>query len=245
MKYDVYTVSVRELLLMLTKYVIFAGLVAILFFDSFVALLILLPGFVPFLRLEKRKLIKIRKKELALQFREMISSVAVSLRAGLSVENAFLEAIPEMGRLYGEESLIVRELRSMENKMSVGETIESILKEFSLRANEEDISDFVVIFSLAKRSGSDLAHIIERSVYILRSRQETEQEIEVVLSGKKYEQRIMSVIPLGIIAYLRLTQDSYLDPVYNSVSGMLLMGACLAIYFVAYLIGGKIVEIEV
>lgn len=245
MKYNVYTVSVRELLLILIKYITITGLIAVLFFDSLIAILILFPGFIPFLRLEKKKLIKRRKSELSLQFREMISSVAVSLRAGLSAENAFLEAIPEMGRLYGEESLIVRELRNMENKLSVGETIENILKDFSLRADEEDISDFVVIFSLAKRSGSNLAHIIERSVYILRSRQETEQEIEVVLSGKKYEQKIMSVVPLGIIAYLRLTQDSYLDPVYNSVFGMLLMGVCLAIYVAAYLIGGKIVEIEV
>ena len=65
------------------------------------------------------------------------------------------------------------------------------------------------------------------------------------MSEKALEQKIMCVIPLGILGFLRLTSPEFLSGMYGNLTGRAVMTVCLLIYAVAYLWGKKIVGIEV
>lgn len=71
------------------------------------------------------------------------------------------------------------------------------------------------------------------------------QEIETCLAGKIMEQKVMSMIPLMILAYMRLTSPEFLEVLYGNITGNIFMGICLAVYAIAYLWGKTIVNIEV
>ena len=62
---------------------------------------------------------------------------------------------------------------------------------------------------------------------------------------KKMEFQIMSVIPLGIIGYMRLSFPEFMAGLYGNLPGAAFMSICLGAYIAAWRLGCKIVEIEV
>ncbi len=102
------------------------------FYRSIAVLPILLPvGFFYLLGKEKDDRRK-KKEDLRRQFKDMIQSLAASLRAGYAVENAFSESYGEMLSLYGRDSEIfialLRILLVLKNNM----TVETFMKQFAL-----------------------------------------------------------------------------------------------------------------
>ena len=74
---------------------------------------------------------------------------------------------------------------------------------------------------------------------------DVKKEIEATLAAKKSEQLIMSLMPAGIILYMRLTSPGFLDVLYGNPFGICAMTVCLGIYAGAYWMGRRIVDIEV
>ena len=56
---------------------------------------------------------------------------------------------------------------------------------------------------------------------------------------------IMSLMPAGIILYLKLTSPGFLEVLYGNPFGILAMSLCLGIYGLSYWLGRRIVDIEV
>lgn len=98
---------------------------------------------------------------------------------------------------------------------------------------------------VAKKSGGDSVQIIRKAITNLCEKIEVEQEIQVGLAGKKLEFKIMSLVPLGILLYMRLCFVEFMDVLYGTALGASIMSVCLSVYVVAYYWGNKIVEIEV
>ena len=74
---------------------------------------------------------------------------------------------------------------------------------------------------------------------------EIDEEIRVMTVQKIFEGRIISLMPIGIILFLRLVSPEYLQIMYETVTGRLLMTVALAcIVYAGYLIR-KITFIEV
>jgi len=55
----------------------------------------------------------------------------------------------------------------------------------------------------------------------------------------------MSLMPAGIILYLKLTSPGFLSVLYGNLFGMCAMTLCLGIYVLSYWLGRRIVDIEV
>ena len=66
-----------------------------------------------------------------------------------------------------------------------------------------------------------------------------------IISAKKMEFRIMTVIPLGMIVYLRISFPEFFKVLYGNALGVLIMTICLGVYAVSYEAGKRMVEIEV
>lgn len=105
--------------------------------------------------------------------------------------------------------------------------------------------EFAQVFAAAKRNGGNLTEVIERSASIIEEKVETEKEIQILVSARKLEQRIMNVVPFGILLYISVTSKGFFDVLYHNPAGIIIMTVCLAVYVAAVLLSGKIVNIEV
>ena len=69
--------------------------------------------------------------------------------------------------------------------------------------------------------------------------------IEVVISARQLEQRIMNIVPFGILLYISAASEGFFDVLYRNAAGVVLMSICMAVYIGAVFLSGKIVDIEV
>ena len=140
-----------------------------------------------------------------LQFRDSIQAAASALKAGYSVENAIREAGRDIAPMYGEDTRIRIEYARMTHQLDMNMTAEDVLSGFAERTGQEDVENFVNVFSAAKKSGGDSISVIRNAVKIISEKIDTEKEIQTMLASKKLEFDIMCAVPFVIILYMKLT----------------------------------------
>ncbi|NLL75853.1 MAG: hypothetical protein GX235_01190 [Clostridiales bacterium] len=196
--------------------------------------------------IEKKKTILLKKKrEIQVQFKDAILAVSANQKAGYSVENSFKQAYNDMALLYGKNSYICRELHIVGLGLGNNMILEKLLYDFARRSQVEDVVEFAQVFAAAKRSGGNMTEIIERSATVIQEKAETEKEIQVLLAARQIEQKIMNIVPFGIILYVQLTSKGFFDVLYHNLPGIIIMTACLIVYITAVLMSRRIVNIEI
>lgn len=243
--YDEYKFNKLELLLYGGEWLCLCVIIGWLFYHSIFAIIIIFLFLKFFYESKKKELKDKRRKELNFQFKDAIGSLSNALAVGYSVENAFTEIYEELALVYSKDALIMKELYHIGRKLEMNETIESLLYDLAKRSKDEDIKSFTEVFSVAKRSGGDFLAIIDMTTNSITGKIEVKREIDVLLANKKLEQKIMNLVPMFIILYIRATSKGYFNILYNNIFGIIVMTICLAIYLFAYCLGNKIVEVEV
>ena len=176
------------------------------------------------------------KRRFERQFQDALQSLEAQLNVGYSMENAIKEVQRDLQIMYDRHTLIVREFTYMVRQLNLNVTAEAAWKDFAARVALPEVDTFVTVFSLAKRSGGDSILIIKNAVRQLG---------DTVITAKKMEFQIMSVIPLGIIGYMRLSFPEFMSGLYRNLPGAAFMSICLGTYIAAWKLVCKIVEIEV
>lgn len=245
MDYRVYQLSMKENgMIVLMAAGITAGL-SYLFYESMIGMLGWIPCVLFLRRRERMQRGQKRRDVLTLHFLDAMRAVSTALMGGYSVENAWKEAQREVEMLHGTDGDMYRELQEMNQSVSLRVPIEGLLEDFAMRSGVEDIISFSEVFSFAKRSGGNFVKIIDSTAEHMRQKQRTEQEIAVAVASKRMEQKVMNLLPLLILAYLKISSDGYLDPLYHNAKGVLFMSVCLGVYFAAMLLADKIMHIRI
>ena len=245
MDYKRYRLSKKEAAIVILESIAISVLISKLFFDSFwgmtasPAILLIMWKKTIEQKLEERN------KKVAMEFQTMLKNVSSSLLAGLSLENAFVEAEKELKQMYGEKSYMFLELQNINKKVGMNIPLEEPLEDLAERTGMEDIYNFIDILSFAKRAGGNFVEIIDNTINKMWAKYETAREIDVAISAKKLEQKVMSVIPVVLLAYMKLTSAEYMSVLYGNVAGVLFMTVCLLAYGGAIYLAGKILQIKV
>lgn len=225
--------------------VLISALFGRLFYDSWIAVLLLLP--LAFLWFVHQKMLENRRncRLIGIEFKDAIASVLTNLKAGYSVENSFLEARRDMDLLYGRNSLISRHLQAIGKGIRNNVPLEKLIHKMGKDTGNTDIRDFAEVFAVAKRSGGNLREIIEKTINVISKKTDVEKEIDVLISAKRMESRIMNLVPFFIIFYLSLTSSGFFGPLYHNLFGIILMTVCMGFYVGAYFLSERIINIDV
>lgn len=215
---------------------------AYFFYRSLWAVLPLVPMGVVFFRKIRRGKGEREREELTEQFRECILAVSTLLGAGYSVENAFLECEQDMSLMYGKDALICGELKMVRRGLHINVSLEELLTDLGERSGCEEIVQFAEVFSIAKRSGGNLAEIIRSSAELISRKAELKREVDTLLSGKKMELNIMKLMPFAILAYIGSSNQGYFDMLYDNLYGRFIMTGCLAAYIGAWALGELVIR---
>lgn len=220
-------------------------IICYLFYDSYKAVLLLIPFAWMEYRSMKIKRIEEQKRQLTLQFKVMIESLVTSLNAGYSLEHAFEDAKRDLLLAYESSALIFGELDTILSGLKMNIPLERLLKDFGIRSGIDDIRNFASVVMEAKRSGGNLIRIIQKTVNSIADKVAVEEEIKTMITAKKLEERIMVVMPYGIIFYLRISNGEFLEVLYHNLPGVLLMTMFLVLIYIADLWASKIMEIQI
>lgn len=107
------------------------------------------------------QIIRKRKNQLTLQFKDMLYSLSSALSVGKSVETGLKDSLTDLRVIYPDpQTDILVELEYIIRGISMNNTVESMLQKFAERAHLEDVDNFVDIFVTCKRTGGDLIQVM-------------------------------------------------------------------------------------
>ncbi|WP_240548325.1 type II secretion system F family protein [Paenibacillus lignilyticus] len=217
---------------------------AFLFYRSVIAAFVLSSAGIIAPRIHRRSLLEQRRLRLAIQFKEALYSIASSLAAGRSVENAFVNALEDLRLLYpNPKTEILVEFEILSARMGYGESLEQGLIDFSRRAQIDDISQFTDVFTTCKRSGGDLVEVIRRTSQMIGEKLDVQQEIAVMVAQKRLESRIMMAVPFVFLAFLSLTAPDYMASLYSGI-GYVILTAALILLGLCFMLMARIMNIR-
>lgn len=244
--YSVYELSKRERLLFYGVGYVCICMVVYLFYHSILLAIpsgVLIHWAVPYV---KRYMAERRMNMLHVQFKDLLYSLSASVAAGRQMEEALIEAEDNLSAMYDGQTPMMRELRHM--RIAITENKESdklLLKDFALRTGSEDVNNFVQVYITCRNMGGNLEKIIEHATAVITDKMTIQKEIRALTAQKKTEGRIISIMPLLMLLLLNIFSYSYINPLYNTVAGRLIMTAALAASCYGVYLMEKLSEITV
>lgn len=203
----------------------------------------LIAGFA-YIPMRTEELLEKRKQELKTQFRELLDSLSTSLGSGKNVVDSFNDAKVDMSSMYEEDAYILSELSVILSGLSNNVSIESMLLDFGNRSGIDDIKSFANVFETCYRKGGNIRDVIKNTKQIITDKMEVEMEIETIITSSKTEQKIMTVMPIGLIGMIKLTSPE-LASNYATSSGIISTTVAVVIFVVAFIVGRKIMSIKI
>lgn len=187
-----------------------------------------------------------RIQRLNVQFKDMLYSLSSSIAAGRQMPEALIEAADGLAIMYGPSEPIMMELNHM--KRCIIENNESdreLLADFAQRSCCEDINNFVQVYIICRNMGGDLEKIIARTSSILTDKMNIEREIKSITAQKKFEGRLIALMPVAMLLILNLLSPSYIVPLYSGLPGRLIMTGCLGAGLWGLLMMERISNVEI
>lgn len=229
-----YQLSRYEWLLAIIKYIGLSGFVGYLFYHSLYAVLILWIFFPFFVKRERKRLLDKRQEQLREELIEFMNSMATLLRAGYALENTLPMIRSDLQRAFPKNSILASECEYMEQRRQINQPIDGLFQELSNRHELAELKDFTQVLVIARQRGGNLVEIVSETCTQLEENMQAAREITVMIAAKVLEQRIMLMIPFGMVAYLNMSNPGYLNCLYGSVFGVLVMSVCLFLIFLSY-----------
>ena len=217
-----------------------------LFFNSPVAMALLALLAYPLEKKWRKVRADARKKELAVQFKDMLFSLSASFQSGRHMREAIEEARENMREIYPAGAAINTELDLMSRRMGAGgESEREVLFDFAQRSGNEDARNFADVYYTCLTTGGDLCGVVNRTAEIILEKMTIRREIDTLMAQKKYEAKLLTIVPFMILLYLRFSSPAYLEQLYTTAFGICVMAAALGAIAAAFVWSDRIMAIEV
>lgn len=221
------------------------GVVGFLFYNSLVASVILMPLSLP----AYRHLNTIRKHRerlmIASQFRDLLISISTSLAMGRHMVEALRTGEEAVSLIHGTQSHLSQRLSTILKRAEESNTpIDSLLHELAENTDLEEMKSFVDIYAVSRKTGGNVDRIIRKTAEILLERMQLDQSIRILTAQKRMEARILSSMPFIILLFVRLTSSEYMEILYTSLAGRLVMSISFVAILIAYLWSDKLTRVE-
>ena len=161
------------------------------------------------------------------------------MRAG----HAFSVSLEMIHREFQEP--VSGEFRRTFEEHNLGLPIEVALQKLAQRMPSLDVHFFVSAVLLQKRTGGNLAEILDKLAYVIRERFKLRGRIRAVSAHGKMTATALSCIPIAVAVLMFYTNPDYVKFFFTDDTGNIMMGCAVGLQIIGYLIMKKIVNIEV
>ena len=186
--------------------------------------------------MRKRKARMSRFEEL---FPESLEFVARSMRAG----HAFSVSLEMIHREFQEP--LAGEFRRTFEEHNLGLPLDVALQKLAKRIPSLDVHFFVSAVLLQKRTGGNLAEILDKLAYVIRERFKLRGRIRAISAHGKMTGAALSCIPIGVAVLMFYANPDYVRFFFLDDVGNLMLGGAVFLQLIGYAIIRQIVKIEV
>lgn len=181
-----------------------------------------------------------RRRELfAQQLPDTLDFISRSLRAG----NPLMSTIKAVSENMPEPS--ASEFGITFNELNYGAELEDALHHLGERTGSEDIRFFITAVIIQRHTGGNLAEILNRISAIMRSRASTYREISILSSEMRSSANVLVALPFIVAGAITLFSPDYLDVLFTTDLGLMLVGLQLVLMAAGYWVVQKMIHFRV
>jgi tight adherence protein B len=197
----------------------------------------LIPGCAPIIYVWMKRKSRLRRFEEI--FPDTLEFIGRSMRAG----HAFSVSLEMIHREFQEP--VAGEFRRTFEEHNLGLPIEVALQKLGKRVPSIDVHFFISAVLLQKRTGGNLAEILDKLAYIIRERFKLRGRIRSVSAHGRMTATALSCIPIAVAVLMFYTNADYVKFFFTDDVGQIMLGAAVALQLIGYGVMQKIVHIEV
>lgn len=195
---------------------------------------------VPYSRLVQRQ--QKRRQLVEVQFKEVLTSIAGSLRAGASLQTAIERALADTRRIFAQEreAPIVEELEELVGRLHLGVPVDAALAGWRDHLGTDDAADFVSATVAVKERGGNLAEVMGSVAETIAWKIVARAQIRAMTTEKRNEANLLIAAPVAVLIVLSLTSPTYLAPLLTTTIGQALVLLGFLLDILAFLVTRKI-----
>jgi tight adherence protein B len=182
---------------------------------------------------------KVRIHKFEELFPECLEFVSRSMRAG----HAFSVSVEMIHREFQEP--LAGEFRRTFDEHNLGLPLDQALLKLAKRVPILDVHFFVSAVLLQKRTGGNLAEILDKLAYVIRERFKLRGKIRAISAHGRLTGLALTLIPIGVAILMMWVNPDFIWFFLRDEIGHMLIGVAITFQILAHLVIKKIVSIEV
>jgi len=194
-------------------------------------------GTLPLLFVIKKRSGRLRRFEEL--FPDSLEFVARSMRAG----HAFSVSLEMIHREFQEP--LAGEFRRTFEEHNLGLPLDMALQKLAKRVPSLDVHFFVSAVLLQKRTGGNLAEILDKLAYVIRERFKLRGRIRAISAHGRMTGLALTCIPIGVGVIMFYVNPEYAKFFFMDDVGNIMLVCAITLQLIGYAIIKQIVKIEV
>ena len=113
------------------------------------------------------------------------------------------------------------------------------------RVDSPDFAWVVNALRIQRRSGGNLAELLSTAARTVRERGQLKREVLALTAEGRLSAYVLIGLPVGLFAFLGLTQPEYIAPLWSTSLGIMLSIVGLAMLAIGWFIMSRMVKVKV
>ena len=182
--------------------------------------------------------IKRRRRAFDDQLPDTLQLLASALRAGHSFSGALASAVDNAAEPSRSE------LRRAVNDEALGVPVDEALAGVSERMQSTELDYVGIVARLQREAGGNTAEVLDRVVVTIRERQGLRRMVRTLTAQGRFGGGVVSALPIAMLGILSVLQADYLETLFQTGSGVVMLAASGVLMLFGWLAIKKIVDIE-
>lgn len=194
-------------------------------------------GILPYLYVRRRR--RKRKEEIDALLPEAVDLITNALKSGFSLETALRMAAREIPDPLGIELGIAFE------EQNLGVSLTEAFSNLGNRVESEDLNLFITALLIHKKTGGNLAEVLEKIGNTIRERFRLEREVRIFTAQGRLSGFILVLLPIIVAIAILVFNPAYLKILWMEKVGKYLVGIAVIMQLLGIWVINRIVNIRI
>jgi tight adherence protein B len=151
------------------------------------------------------------------QLPDSLQLLSGALRTGFALNQAIGTVVRE-----GTDPVATEFGRAL-HEVRLGANLEDALDDLARRMDSSDMALVVMAIRTAREVGGNLAEVLETTVATMRERSHLRGQVKALSAEGRFSAKVLIALPLLMAAYLLVFKRGYLEPLYTTGVGIVLL----------------------
>jgi len=179
-----------------------------------------------------------RFKRFSKEFPNAVDVIVRGVRSGLPVVDCL--------RIISVEAAepVRSEFKEIVDDQTLGLPIDQAIQDLPTRIPLAEAKFFAIVISLQSRTGGNLSDALSGLSKVLRERQKLQAKVRSMSAEAKTSAGIIGSMPVGILLLMQLTSPAYIEPMFTTLAGKVILAACGAWMMIGVLAMWKMIRFD-